>query len=60
VEVSSFFGIKVLDEIHRAFDIGKQSSDSLALTVGRASGFPRCLLSHDPLGEVLGRVENRF
>src|SRR5262245_55502826 len=53
------FGVEVLHERHRAFDVGKEGGDGLALAIDGSSGFQCCLLGQDTLSEMLGSVENR-
>ena len=44
------FRVKVLDEFHRALDIGEQCGNGFALAVNPAARFERRLLSADTLG----------
>jgi hypothetical protein len=40
---AGFFGVEVLDQIHRSFDVGEQHSDCLALTLDI---FGRCNITY--------------
>ena len=54
-----FFGIESFNQRRRAFEIGKQRGDRLALTVGCATRFQRRLLRADALGQMGRRVADR-
>ena len=53
-DAMGLFRVQVFDELHRAFDVGKQGGDGLALAVGRTAGLQRYLLGPDALGQVAG------
>ena len=53
---SRFFGIESFNQRRRAFEIGKQGGDRLALAVCSATGFQRRLLGADALGQMGRRV----
>ena len=48
-----FFGIEIFDQGRRAFDIGKQSGDGLALAIGSTARFHCRLLGQNTFGEML-------
>ena len=54
---SRFFGIESFDQRRRAFEIGKQGGDRLALTVGRPTRFQRRLFGTNALGQM-GQVSS--
>src|SRR5262249_24557006 len=56
---AGLFGIKILHEGHRAFDIGKEGSDGLALALRRTSGLQRLPLGQDTLSEMFRSVGDR-
>ena len=51
-----FFGIESFNQRRRAFEIGKQRGDRLALAVRRPPRFQRRLLRADALGQMWRRV----
>src|SRR3989442_10087133 len=58
-DAASVFGIEIFDEGSGVFDVGKESSDGLTLTVGGSSRFQSCLLGPDTLGQVGRSVTRR-
>src|SRR5882672_4279234 len=55
-EATSLFGVEVFDQFHRALDVGKESSDGLALSLGDAASLHRRLLGENALSKVVGSV----
>ena len=53
---AGFFGVEVLNEVHRAFDIGKQRGNGFALAIHRSACFERGLLGADTLGQMWRRI----
>jgi hypothetical protein len=47
---AGFFGIQTLDQCGRAFEVGKEGSNGLALTVRSATCLQRRLFGADALG----------
>src|SRR5713226_2399482 len=46
---ASFFRVEVLNQIHRAFNVGEEGSNSFALTVREGTRFHRRLLGQDAI-----------
>src|SRR5262249_22068145 len=49
---AGFFGVEAFDQLHRAFDVGEESGDGLALTLGGAAGFHGGLLRENAFSQM--------
>jgi hypothetical protein len=49
-ESTSLFRVKIFDQGHRTFNVGKEGSNGFAFAVGRAPGLQCILFSPNPLG----------